>query len=95
MRIAGIAIEGIAVLGFAERLVHARHMDTAALLLNAQASGGERVRLSVKDREAVLAVLRDPPDDLSELRGALMVEHVGRKRGGSGEPTRFAGDCSA
>jgi hypothetical protein len=78
MRIAGIAIEGIAVLGLAERLVHAGHMDTAALLLTAQASGDERIGLHHQDREAVLSVLRDAPDGLSELRAALMAEDAGR-----------------
>ena len=81
MEIAGISVNRLAVLGLAERLVHAGHMDTAALLLIAHACGDERVGLSIKDREAVLAVLRDPPEGLRELRGALMVEHVGRTLG--------------
>jgi hypothetical protein len=46
--------------GPASLITHAGHMDTAALLLIAHASGDESLGLSVKDREAVLAVLRDP-----------------------------------
>ena len=81
MELAGIAVDRLAVLGLAERLTHAGYMDTAALLLIADASGDERVGLSITDREAVLDVLQDAPDGLRELREALMVEHAGRARG--------------
>ena len=82
MEIAGIAVDGLAVIELADRLLHAGHMDTAALLLIAHACGDERVGLNIDDREAVLAVLRDPPDGLYELRRALMFERVGRVRAG-------------
>jgi len=78
VEIAGIEIDGLAVLGLAERLVHAGHSDTAALLLTAQTSRDEHLGLTVEHREAVLAVLRDPPDGLRELRAALMVDDVRR-----------------
>ena len=81
MELAGIAVDRLAVLELAERLSYAGHTDTAALLLIADASGDERVGFSIKDREAVLDVLREPPDALCELRGALMSERVGRVRG--------------
>jgi hypothetical protein len=51
MEIAGIAVNRLAVLGLAERLVHAGHMETAALLLIAHACGDERVGLSIKDQK--------------------------------------------
>jgi len=82
MEIAGIAVNALAVRWLAERLVHGGHGRTAALLLTAQASGDEHVALSIKDREAVLGVLRDPPEGLCELRGVLMLEHLGRVRHG-------------
>ena len=82
MEIAGIAVDGLAVIELADRLLLAGHMDTAALLLIADACDDERVGVNSKDREAVLAVLHDPPDGLCELRRALMVEHVGLVRDG-------------
>ena len=39
MEIAGIAVDGLAVIELADRLLHAGHMDTAALLLIAHACG--------------------------------------------------------
>jgi hypothetical protein len=65
----------------AARLTDAGHVDTAAHLLIADACGEERVGLSIWDREAVLAVLCDPPLGLCELRGALLSEHVSRAYG--------------
>ena len=76
MEIAGIAVDAFAVLELAERLVNAGHGHAAALLLSAQASGDERVWLSIGDRDAVLAVLHEPPDELRELRGALVVDRL-------------------
>ncbi len=81
MELAGIAVDRLAVLELAERLTRAGYMDTAALLLIADASGDDRVGFSIKDREAVLDVLDDPPAGLCELRGALISERVGRVRG--------------
>ena len=74
MKLAGVSVNAIAVLELAERLVHAGHWETAALLLDAQAAGAGRVGFSTKDREALLAVLREPPHKLRELRGALVVD---------------------
>jgi len=81
MELAGIAVDRLAVLGLAERLTHAGYMDTAALLLIADASDDERVALSITDREAVLDVLQDAPDALSELHEALLTEQASRARG--------------
>ena len=78
MELAGIAVDRLAVLELAERLTHAGYTDTAALILIADASGDERVGLSVKDREAVIDVLVDTPDSLAQLHGVLVVEHMSR-----------------
>ena len=55
-----------------------RYMDTAALLLMADASGDERVGLSIKDREAIMDVLDGVPDNLAELHSVLVVEQMSR-----------------
>jgi hypothetical protein len=47
MELAGITIDRLAMLELAERLGHARHSDTAALLLMADAVGDERVALNI------------------------------------------------
>jgi hypothetical protein len=78
MELAGVAVDRLAVLDLAERLTRAGYMDTAARLLIADASGDERVGLSVKDREAIIDVLDDPPDTLAKLHGVLVVEHMSR-----------------
>ena len=91
MELAGIRIERLAVLELAERLGHARHSDTAALLLIADATGDERVALDIRDREAIidvlgdtpdtLAVLGDTPDTLAELYDVLVNEQMSRSLG--------------
>lgn len=77
MKLAGIVVNALGVLGLAELLVHGGHWETAAFLLDAQAAGAKRVGLSTKDREAILAVLPEPPEELCELRRALVVDRLG------------------
>jgi hypothetical protein len=81
MELAGITIDRLAVLELAERLGHARHSETAALLLMADAVGDERVALNISDREAIIDVLGDRPDALAELYEVLVLEHMGRSLG--------------
>jgi hypothetical protein len=81
MEIAGVAVDPVAVVELAERLSYAGHLDTAALLLTADASGEERVGLSILDREAVIDVFDDVPDNLAELHGVLVIEHMSRTLG--------------
>jgi hypothetical protein len=76
-----IAVDRLAVLELAEHVAHAGHTDTAALLLVADASGDERVALSIKDRESVIDVLDDPPDTLAELHDILVLEQMSRSLG--------------
>ena len=42
----------------------------------------DRITLEITDREAILRVLEDWPDDLLELRGVLLHEHTWRQREG-------------
>jgi hypothetical protein len=77
MEIAGVAVDRLAVIELADRLLHAGHMDTAALLL-AYACDDERVALNIEDREAVIDVLADTPDTLAELFEVLVLEHMYR-----------------
>ena len=62
MEIAGIAVDRLADLELADRLRHAGHMDTAALVLIADTAGDERVGLDIRDRDAITDVLGDTPD---------------------------------
>jgi hypothetical protein len=81
MELAGIAVDRLAVLGLAERFTPV-NMDVVELLLIADASGDERVGLSIKDREAVIDVLGDDvPETLAELHVALVTEHMSRTLG--------------
>ena len=82
MELAGLEIARPAVLELVDLLNTAGHDDTSALLLIADASGEERVGLSITDREAILSVLSNPRDGLLELRSVMLAEHVGRVRDG-------------
>ena len=62
MEIAGIAVDRLADLELTDRLLHSGHMDTAALVLIADAAGDERVGLDIRDRDAIIDVLGDTPD---------------------------------
>jgi hypothetical protein len=74
MELAGIAVDRLA----ARRTPDPRRlMYTAAFHLIADASGEERVGLSIKDREAIIDVLGDTPETLAELLGVLVVEQMG------------------
>jgi hypothetical protein len=81
MELAGIAVDRLAVLELAERLSYAGHTHTAALLFISDASGDERVALSIEDREAIINVLGDTPDTLAELCDVLVVEQMSRSLG--------------
>ncbi len=62
MEIAGIAVDRLADLELADRRLHSGDMDTAALVLIADAAGDERVGLDNSDRDAIIDVLGDTPD---------------------------------
>ena len=78
MELAGIAVDPVDVFELADRLIQAGHPNTAVLLLTPRVAGDERVELDVRDREALIAVLNDTPDTLTELYDALVIEQVSR-----------------
>jgi hypothetical protein len=71
MEIAGVHLGDAAALNLAIQLRRAGHGDTADLLEGAIVSYQTHVGLSLRDREAILALLVDPADQLAPLRGAL------------------------
>ena len=80
MLIAGIDIapETVALLAAMLRVEY--YVKAAETLENALASGLTEVRLTIRERTAILDVLDDAPDGLSELRGTLLAEHTWRRR---------------
>lgn len=54
---------------------------TARVLLEAITNRQELVALTVDDREAMLAVLDHPPEELVELRSALFADLTWRRSG--------------
>ena len=55
---------------------------TASKLDRALANETRVLALEIEDRELILRALEDCPDGLTELRGTLLREHVGRKQTG-------------
>ena len=80
--LAGIPVDDRLVLELARRL-HAAGFDDAAESLEGAYDGERRVvALTIAEREAILRVLEDCPDELAELRGVLLREHEWRMREG-------------
>jgi hypothetical protein len=69
-------------LQLAASLREAELVDTAELLERAYDREARIVALEISDREAILRVLADCPEELLELRATLLQEHVWRKREG-------------
>lgn len=82
MMLAGIPVADRYVLELASRLRDARFDHTAERLETAQERQTKLLGLSIEDREVILSVLDDPPDQLAELRGVLLQEHEWRRREG-------------
>jgi uncharacterized protein (DUF1778 family) len=76
--LAGIPVDDRLVLELAGRLRDAGFDDTAATLEDAYDTERRVVALTVPDREAIVRVLDDPPDELAELRGVLLRKHEWR-----------------
>lgn len=70
MLIAGVEIAPHHIVSLADELIAAGHPGTAATLLHADAK--QSIALTALDREALLQVLEDPPEELGELRDALL-----------------------
>ena len=82
MWLAGIPVADRAVLRLVASLREAELIDTAERLEHAYDREARIVALDIPDREAILRVLEDCPDELLELRATLLQEHVWRKREG-------------
>ena len=82
MWLAGIPVADSAVLQFAASLREAELTVTAERLERAYDREARIVTLDIPDREAILRVLEDCPEELVELRATLLQEHVRRKREG-------------
>ena len=80
--LAGIPVLDRLVLELARRLRDAELVDTAERLEGAYDREARIVALEISDREAILRVLEDGPEEFAELRGVLVNEHVWRKREG-------------
>ena len=59
-----------------------RDVDTAERLERAYDREDRIVALEVPDREAILRVLEECPEEMLELRATLLQEHVWRRRRG-------------
>jgi hypothetical protein len=80
MMVAGISVRDQDVLDLVQRLLEAGFEDTADALAVALDARQRLVAVTVQDREAILRVLDEPPDDLAELRAVLLKEHEGHVR---------------
>ena len=83
MWLAGIPVADRAVLHLAASLREAELVRTAERLERAYDREARIVALDIPDREAILRVLEDCPEELAELRATLLQEHVWRQREGS------------
>ena len=79
MWLAGIPVADRAVLQLAASLREAELVDTAERLERAYDREARIVALDIPDREAILRVLEDCPEELAELLATLLQEHVWRQ----------------
>jgi hypothetical protein len=82
MRLAGVPVSSELVLELSEMLRAAGAPQTADILRMALGRGRPNVALTIADRDAILAVLEDPPEGLDKLHGALLRERTSRIREG-------------
>jgi hypothetical protein len=80
--LAGIPVADRSVLEITRRLRHAGVDGNAETLELAYAAEQRVAALTIDDREAILSILEDCPDDLLELRGVLLRECEWRMREG-------------
>jgi hypothetical protein len=82
IKLAGLPVKKRIVLDLATMLRRADYGHTADTLEGATVTDQADIALTVDDRIAILDLLDDPPDGLTELRATLLQEHVGPKRDG-------------
>ena len=82
MWLAGIPVADTAVRHLAASLREAELIFAAERLERAYDREARIVALDIPDREAILRVLEDCPEELAELRATLLQEHVWRQREG-------------
>ncbi len=80
--LAGIPVADKTVLQLAGSLREAELVETAERLERAYDREARIVALDVTDREAILRVLEECPEELLELRATLLQEHAWRQREG-------------
>jgi hypothetical protein len=77
MMVAGLEVPDRLVPELARRLREAELEETAVVLEDAYDHETRLVALTITDREAILRVLEDAPDELAELRGACCASTSG------------------
>ena len=82
MFLAGLPIPDRLVLELARRLRNADELEIADKLEHAWRLETTTVALETHDREAILRLLADGPEELAELRAVLLQEHERRRAGG-------------
>lgn len=79
--LAGVRVPREQTLELAAMLTRDGSDHTARVLIAAITKGHELVKLTTEDREAILAVLDHPPEELVELRNVLFAELTWRRSG--------------
>ena len=82
MQLAGLDLRRELILELVERLKAIGEVDAAAVLVIADATGEERIGLTVDEREAILIALDKPSAELEPLRDVLIAERISLKRYG-------------
>ena len=80
MRLAGVELPDSIVAELACRLHEEGEQALAFHLGHAIDHLHDDFALSTRDREALLRVLTDCPEDLADLRATLLADHIGRGR---------------
>ena len=82
MFLAGVDVREGVLLELARRVRKAGFSDTAEKLEASWRDEDRMLALETDDREALLQVLSDGPDELAELRSVLLQEHERKLAGG-------------
>jgi hypothetical protein len=83
VKIAGVNVAAAAVIDLARHLRREGAGEIGDAIEDALIKGAKQARLELTEREVVLRALATCPDELAELRAALLDEHVDRQRQGA------------